>query len=81
MNCLSGGDFCRAAMQARVRSETALACRACESVYDERAWQELALVERIEPDAVRRFVSIWPAGVCVEVRRCSRCGKSIAAKR
>jgi len=56
-------------------------CGACQTGYDETAWQGLALVERIAPDDVRRYASHWPEGICVEVRRCSSCGQSIATKR
>jgi|CZKU01.1.fsa_nt_gi hypothetical protein len=60
---------------------TALTCGACEKRYDAESWPRLDLVERLEPHEVRRFATIWPEGLCVEVRRCARCSQSIAAKR
>jgi hypothetical protein len=65
----------------RTHSMAVFRCSACQAGYDETTWQRLALVERIAPDDVRRYASHWPEGVCVEVRRCSVCGQSIATKR
>jgi hypothetical protein len=62
-------------------SMAAFRCSACQTGYEETTWPRLALVERIAPDDVRRYASRWPEGVCVEVRRCSACGQSIATKR
>jgi hypothetical protein len=59
----------------------AFTCGSCAKRYDEAAWEALALVERIESPDLRRFVSTWPEGTCVEARRCAHCGQSIAAKR
>ena len=56
-------------------------CSGCGEAYGESAWRGLALAERIEPEQVRRLLSNWPAGLCVEVRRCGACGKTVAAKR
>jgi hypothetical protein len=59
----------------------AFTCGTCRERYDEEGWERLALVERIDAPGLRRFVSTWPEGTCVEARRCARCGQSIAAKR
>jgi hypothetical protein len=81
MNC--AGPYLRDASKVASRTHpmAAFRCSACETAYDEPTWQRLALVERIAPDDVLRYASHWPEGVCVEVRRCSVCGQSIATKR
>jgi hypothetical protein len=81
MNC--AGPCLRHASKVapRAHAMAAFRCSACQTGYDETAWQRLALVERIAPDEVRRYASHWPEGVYVEVRRCSVCGQSIATKR
>jgi hypothetical protein len=56
-------------------------CNSCGENYDEAAWQELPLLERIEVPEVRRFVSNWPEGLIIEVRRCAGCRRAMAAKR
>jgi hypothetical protein len=65
----------------RAPTPTAVACNGCGTIYGEAGWRSLPLSERITPPAVRRLVSHWPEGFLIEVRRCSRCGRSIAAKR
>ena len=80
MNCVSAARRVTS-MAPLALPVAAFTCGACEEGYDESAWEMLVLVERIEPRDVRRFVSIWPEGVCVEARRCGRCGQAIAAKR
>jgi hypothetical protein len=80
VNCVSAARRV-ASMAPLVQPMAAFTCGACKEGYDESAWEMLVLVERIDPRDVRRFVSIWPEGVCVEARRCGRCGLPIAAKR
>jgi hypothetical protein len=56
-------------------------CASCASVYTYATWAALALVHRIEAAEIARSVQHWPVGVVVEVRRCAKCGASIARKR
>jgi len=49
--------------------------------YSEAAWQLLPLSARLEGAEVRRVLSPWPDGLLIEVRQCSACGRTIAAKR
>jgi hypothetical protein len=56
-------------------------CGGCGSRFQRRAWAELSIAERIEAVEVSRVVLNWPADFCVEVRRCPRCGREIAALR
>lgn len=78
MNCTS---TYRSVTRSNAMAATAFTCGSCSKRYDEAAWETLTLVERIEVPDLRRFVSIWPEGTCVEARRCARCGQSMAAKR
>lgn len=56
-------------------------CHACGARFDRKAWSRLALVERIEPNQVRRMLVDWPNGNCIEIRRCRRCAREVPAKR
>jgi RNA polymerase subunit RPABC4/transcription elongation factor Spt4 len=56
-------------------------CNACGAHYSDEDWRALAVSERIEAPEVGRLVRDWPENLCVEVRGCRRCGRSIAAKR
>jgi hypothetical protein len=76
MRSAPGADRLDQALATRI-----LTCSACGQTHAEATWRGLPLRERIEAMDVRRLVSGWPDGLCVEVRGCSRCGKSIAAKR
>jgi hypothetical protein len=53
-------------------------CSSCGTRFDEPAWSELPLVERIEPRKVRLGLRDWPLDLCIEVRACRRCGREIA---
>jgi hypothetical protein len=53
-------------------------CGACASRYAQHAWRALPLVETLTPQTIAPLVVRWPAGVTIEIRRCSRCGGSIA---
>jgi hypothetical protein len=64
-----------------VRPSRAHACGACGAAYGDAEWQALAIAERLGASDVRRLVRDWPDAVCIEVRRCARCGHTIAAKR
>jgi hypothetical protein len=41
----------------------------------------LSLVQSIDPAEIATLVRDWPVGVAIDVRRCARCGASIARKR
>jgi hypothetical protein len=56
-------------------------CHACGARFDRKAWSMLALVERIEPNEVRRMLVDWPNEHCIEIRRCRRCAREVPAKR
>jgi hypothetical protein len=56
-------------------------CSGCGALFDRQAWVLLVLVERIGPANVRRILLRWPDEFCIEVRRCGRCARQIAAKR
>jgi hypothetical protein len=48
--------------------------------YGETEWAGLPVTERVAPSQVRCIVRDWPETMCIEVRRCRRCGRAIAAK-
>ncbi|MGA7121607.1 MAG: hypothetical protein WBY94_15990 [Polyangiaceae bacterium] len=54
-------------------------CSSCGAVFDTRAWRALELVERIESERVREFVTRWPDDVTIEARQCA-CGVVIARR-
>jgi hypothetical protein len=56
------------------------ACSACGASYAAAAWGALPLRERIDPSDVRRLVRDWPESTCIEIRSCTQCGHTIAAK-
>ena len=58
-----------------------ISCSSCGEHYGQAAWQRLPELERIETPELRRFVNKWPESLVIEVRRCSACGRAIAAKR
>ncbi len=62
-------------------SPVSLTCGGCGVTYSEAAWQLLPLSARLEGAEVRRVLSPWPDGLLIEVRQCSACGRTIAAKR
>lgn len=56
-------------------------CPHCQAIYPEEEWSRLEMSERIAPEDVQRLVRGWPEALCIEVRRCGRCGRNVAAKR
>ena len=56
-------------------------CVGCGTRLDDEAWSTLPLAERVDPSEVSRLVRDWPAQICIEVRRCPQCRRTIAAKR
>lgn len=63
------------------RDSSHVTCHACGARFDRKAWSTLALLERIEPDEVKRMLVDWAKEHCIEVRRCRRCAREIPAKR
>jgi hypothetical protein len=55
-------------------------CGDCGATFECAEWSALAIIERIEPEAVRRLLRDWPQELRIEVRRCSRCGRAMASK-
>jgi hypothetical protein len=56
-------------------------CSGCGATYCEEGWRSLLVAERLVGVEVRRFIRDWPDALCIEVRRCRRCGHTIASKR
>ena len=54
------------------------ACGGCGTVYELHAWLNLLVVGVLTGEAIAAHVVKWPGGVRIEVRRCSRCARSIA---
>jgi hypothetical protein len=55
-------------------------CAGCGHAHDAAAWRRLALVDRFALDRLTEVVTIWPAGMAIEVRRCT-CGGLMARRR
>jgi hypothetical protein len=68
-------DRPRVAREPQARSAR---CGACSASYDALSWQGLPRVATLTGEAIARNVVKWPEGVHIEIRRCSRCGRSIA---
>jgi hypothetical protein len=67
--------------QRRLAASSRFVCNACGALYSDEDWRALAMSERIQAPEIDRLVRDWPENLCVEVRGCRRCGRSIAAKR
>jgi hypothetical protein len=65
--------------QSREKS-TSVRCGGCGAEFNEETWLELALVQRVTPDDIRRFLIRWPEGASLEIRQCRHCGTNIATK-
>jgi hypothetical protein len=59
-------------------AERAVRCGGCARAYGLRAWNALPVVGVLTGDAIAAHVVKWPRGVLIEVRRCTRCARSIA---
>jgi hypothetical protein len=59
-------------------TERAVRCGGCGKAYEHPAWLALSIVGTLTGDAIAAHVVKWPHGVCIEIRRCARCGRSIA---
>jgi hypothetical protein len=55
-------------------------CGGCGAQFREETWLELALVQRVASEDLRRFLVRWPEGTSLEIRRCRHCGKNVASK-
>jgi hypothetical protein len=66
-------------IEATEHSHTAV-CAACTAIYPYAAWVSLSLVQRIDSSEIARLVRDWPSDVSIDVRKCARCGASIARK-
>lgn len=51
----------------------------CGRKYDASDWSALALATRLGSQELAPLVTSWPAHVVVEVRTCTRCGRSMSA--
>jgi len=67
------------AIEATGSAQTAV-CAGCAAIYPYAAWASLSLVQRIDSAEIARLVRDWPSDVSIDVRRCARCGASIARK-
>src|SRR5438128_1113366 len=56
-------------------------CGACASRFNAPAWRALPVVATLDPQSIAPLVLRWPAGASIEIRRCSRCGGSIARRK
>jgi hypothetical protein len=53
------------------------ACGACATFESDEQWRALPLVRVMRAEDVMQFVTHWRAKV-IEIRRCRRCGRSVA---
>jgi hypothetical protein len=59
-------------------AEPPVRCGGCATAFDSRAWLALPRIAVLTGDAIATHVVKWPAGVSIEIRRCPRCGRSLA---
>jgi hypothetical protein len=59
-------------------AERAVRCGGCGRSYGPGAWRALPIVSLLTIDAISAHVVKWPHGVRIEVRRCTRCARSMA---
>jgi hypothetical protein len=53
-------------------------CGGCGTSYEHTAWLHLPIVGVLTSQAIAEHVVKWPSGARIEIRRCSRCARSIA---
>src|SRR5450432_1330038 len=58
--------------------ERPLRCGGCAASFEPHAWLALPLVAVLAGEAIASHVIKWPLGVRIEIRRCLRCGRSMA---
>ncbi len=68
----------RAPMGVGETSDRPVHCGRCATSFDVGAWLALPVVAVLAGDAIVIHVVKWPQGVRIEIRRCPRCGGSIA---
>jgi hypothetical protein len=59
-------------------AEAPLRCGGCAASFAPAAWLALPLVAVLTGDAIATHVVKWPKGVRIAIRRCPRCGRSMA---
>jgi len=59
-------------------AEAPLCCGGCAASFAPAAWLALPLVAVLAGDAIATHVVKWPKGVRIAIRRCPRCGRSMA---
>jgi hypothetical protein len=60
------------------RAGSEVLCGGCGRSYELPAWLGLPIVGVLQSDAIAAHVVKWPRGVRIEIRKCARCGRSIA---
>jgi hypothetical protein len=55
-------------------------CSRCGTAFDRAAWRLLTIVQRMDPPEIQLALLNWPAGLSIEVRRCTKCGSHLARK-
>jgi len=68
----------RQAVPAAGAGDRPVQCGGCSASFEPEAWGALALVAVLTGDAIATHVVKWPQGVRIEIRRCPRCGRSMA---
>jgi hypothetical protein len=63
------------------RARAVVRCGSCQRTCPIEAWCALPALTTLTASEVGGYVSRWPAGVVVEVRRCDGCGHTIARRR
>lgn len=70
-----------AVMTLRSEPSVEVRCSACAATYTDEQWRLLQVGPEVSDQELRRNVRFWPREIVIEVRRCSRCGHLIPAKR
>jgi hypothetical protein len=79
MRSVPSSSIYSSSIEATPGSQTAV-CAACAAIYPYADWASLSLVQRIDSSEIARLVRDWPSDVSIDVRKCARCGASIARK-
>jgi hypothetical protein len=53
-------------------------CGGCAKSFELREWLALPLVKVLTGEAIAAHVVRWPHGLCIQIRRCGKCGRPIA---
>jgi hypothetical protein len=73
-----GQDPCRRTGGRAKAGDGSVQCGGCGRTYEPGSWLALPLVGTLNGEAIAAHVVKWPRGVRIEIRRCGRCGRSIA---